>query len=71
MGVYIKVVSTGERPYYKKYEALQIPPHGRLIDADALDFGKVFVGASDFAQYCRDGAQSVIDSAPTIIEEER
>lgn len=38
----------------------------RLIDADALDFGKVFIGASDFAKDCRDGARSVVDAAPTV-----
>ena len=30
------VISTGVRPYYKKYQAIELPPHGRLIDADAI-----------------------------------
>ena len=29
-------VSTTARNNYKKYEAVELPPHGRLIDADAL-----------------------------------
>jgi len=29
-------VSTTAKNGYKKYEAVHIPPHGRLIDADAL-----------------------------------
>lgn len=49
---------------------IPVPDHGRLIDADKVDFGLVFVGASDFAQDCRDGAQMVLDKMPTIIEAE-
>lgn len=45
-------------------------PHGRLIDADALDFGKVFIGASDFATDCREGAKNLVSAAPTIIKAE-
>ena len=38
----------------------------RLIDADKVDFGKVFAGASDFAKDTREAAQSVIDAQPTV-----
>lgn len=31
------VISTGVRPYYKKYQAIELPPHGRLIDADKVE----------------------------------
>lgn len=28
--------STGEPPYFRVYDAIPVPPHGRLIDKDAL-----------------------------------
>ena len=37
----------------------------RLIDADKIDFGKVFIGASDFAKDAREEAQKLIDEQPT------
>lgn len=37
----------------------------RLIDADKIDFGKVFIGASGFAKDTREAAQNLIDSQPT------
>ena len=37
----------------------------RLIDADKIDFGKVFIGASDFAKDTREAAQKLIDEQPT------
>lgn len=40
----------------------------RLIDADKIDFGEVFIGASDFAKDTRNTAQELIDSQPTINE---
>lgn len=33
----------------------------RLIDADKIDFGKVFIGASDFAKDTRFGEQCFTD----------
>ena len=38
----------------------------RLIDADKIDFGEVFIGASDFAKDTRNTAQKLIDSQPTV-----
>ena len=38
----------------------------RLIDADKIDFGEVFKGASDFAKDIRESAQSLIDAQPTV-----
>ena len=29
-------IATGEPPFYKEMPAIEVPPHGRLIDADAL-----------------------------------
>lgn len=37
----------------------------RLIDADKIDFGKVFIGASDFAKDTRKAAQKFIEEQPT------
>lgn len=51
----------GDCRYMKGCEAVPVPPHGRLIDADALPrFGgrKGLIHASD------------VDAAPTIIEAE-
>ena len=40
----------------------------RLIDADKIDFGKVFIGASDFAKDTKEAAQNLIDSQPTAYD---
>lgn len=40
----------------------------RLIDADNIDFGKVFIGASDFAKDTREAAQKLIDEQPTAYD---
>jgi len=40
----------------------------RLIDADKIDFGKVFIGTSDFARDTREAAQKLIDEQPTAYD---
>lgn len=40
----------------------------RLIDADKVDFNKVFVGASDFAKDTREAAKSLMDIQPTAYD---
>ena len=40
----------------------------RLIDADKIDFEKVFIGASDFAKDTREAAQKLIDNQPTAYD---
>lgn len=35
--------STGEPPYFRVYDAIPVPPHGRLIDIDAPYEIKVYV----------------------------
>ncbi len=40
----------------------------RLIDADKIDFGKVFIGASDFAKDTREAAQKLIGEQPTAYD---
>ena len=40
----------------------------RLIYADKIDFGKVFIGASDFAKDTREAAQKLIDEQPTAYD---
>lgn len=79
----IKICSDGvtfedfdsERPNAKTnpvYKAVHVPPHGRLIDADALllklltaESGKVY----DYCYPCKEVLQAIKDS-PTIIERE-
>ena len=29
--------ATGERPFYREMDVIELPPHGRLIDADRLN----------------------------------
>ena len=65
--------------YWKEYPLVPVPPHGRLIDADALkdvqqadaDF---FKGSSDYGEKCRYdeaiNAVANIVNAPTIIPAE-
>ena len=43
----------------------------RLIDADKIDFGKVFIGASDFANDTREATQNLIDELPTAYDVDR
>lgn len=43
----------------------------RLIDADAINFGEVFGGQSDFAKDIRDSAQGLIDRQPTVFDNEK
>lgn len=43
----------------------------RLIDADKIDFGKVFIGDSNFAIDAREGAQFLIDAQPTAYDVEK
>lgn len=40
----------------------------RLIDADKIDFRKVFGGNSEFAKDLINGAQGLIDSQPTAYD---
>lgn len=53
-------------------EAVPVPPHGRLIDADALLSqykGNIWTAKTDYAEGLRDVAND-IKQAPTIIEAE-
>ena len=67
------------KPWKKKRKdcpLIEIPPHGRLIDADALDKTIEFIGEAEaqiygsqnwrFAMKCR----QALENAPTIIEAE-
>ncbi len=55
--------STGEPPYFRVYEAVPVPDHGRLIDADAFvpSDGYLF---SDGRLYV---STKSVNEAPTII----
>ena len=51
-------------------EAIEVPPHGRLIDADALTAKFKEIGLGDHSLIERlfaDGVYAMIDCAPTII----
>lgn len=72
---------TGERPFYREMDVLEIPPHGRLIDADALakclgitdmDCNKCAWGNHGFCGRCGDfnDACEAIEEAPTVIDAE-
>ena len=43
----------------------------RLIDADKIDFKKVFGGNSEFAIDIINGAQRLIDTQPTAFDKEK
>lgn len=43
----------------------------RLIDADKIDFGKVFIGASDLVKDTREAAQELIDKMPTAYDTQK
>ena len=49
------------------YEAVELPPHGRLIDEKAV-IGNAFNGEQNV--YSWDEIETAIDNAPTIIEAE-
>lgn len=57
-------VSTTAKNGYKKYEAVPVPPHGRLIDADALK--DMYPIESPFGFILH----SLISDAPTVIPAE-
>ena len=52
---------TGNPPYYATFKVVELPPHGRLIDADAIQDYNV----GTFGQRLL-----IIDTAPTVIEAE-
>ena len=62
----------GDCRYMQGCEAVPVPPHGRLIDADALlsqYTGYFWTAKTDYAEGLRDVAND-IKQAPTIIEAE-
>ena len=55
---------------WREYKAIPVPPHGRLIDADALPtydkpIGKMMMFGGEYVY-----TQTAIDNAPTIIPAE-
>ena len=54
-------MQTGEDPFYAIFDVEKLPPHGRLIDADAIQDYNV----ETFGQRLL-----IIDTAPTVIEAE-
>ena len=58
-------MQTGNPPYYATFKVVELPPHGRLIDADKLA-NETFYGATS-APYIT--YKKFVD-APTVIEAE-
>lgn len=63
--------ASAEEPFYKKMDVVEVPPHGRLIDADALEKCGEIVKQDQGYYYVKGIALTSIYNAPTIIEEER
>lgn len=59
-------VSTTAKNGYKKYEAVHIPPHGKLIDTDAVSLEG---GPYEYDEWCKWALEQYQD-APTIIPAE-
>lgn len=65
------VTTKGERPYYTQYSVVSAPPHGRLIDADALEVHDGWLSeAEGYSTHITFVYSNAIDLAPTIIEAE-
>lgn len=64
-------VSTTAKNGYKKYEAVPVQPHGRLIDADVLkDLYHFNTHDSDIDKAWTCNIRRSIDNAPTVIKAE-
>ena len=63
---------TGEDPFYATFDVEKLPPHGRLIDADAIQYTHAIARSLDdghnWNELCV--TQDEIDDAPTVIEAE-
>lgn len=60
------VISKGEKPYFTEYCVIEVPPHGRLIDADKLPMVDLFDNENWYTVVHKE----VVDRLPTIIEAE-
>ena len=62
-------IPTDEPPYYNKaFEAIELPPHGRLIDADAFLARNAYFADRDFINSKYDDTlKDLVDAAQTII----
>lgn len=62
------VTSKGERPFYTQYSAVPVPPHGRLIDADALIYQLAKQESVDRQPRAIRRAERIVANVPTVIE---
>ena len=62
-------IQTGEHPYYRAFEAIELPPHGRLGDLDALMLRVDCHGTNKFGMLDED-IREFIGCAPAIIPAE-
>lgn len=53
--------------YWEEMEAVKVPPHGRLIDADAIPYNKIMLENDDFYYGV---TMPYIDRMPTILPAE-
>ena len=64
-------IQTGEPPYYRAFGAIELPPHGRLIDADAtLLEAKRISGPMTGDGWSNWGVYALIERQPTVIPAE-
>ena len=57
--------ATGERPFYREMEVIELPPHGDLIDRDELIERAWRLNLST-----RELIETMLKTAPTILEAE-
>lgn len=64
------VISKGEKPYFTEYCVIEVPPHGRLVDAEALKEWSEIVPLTDDGGIDINDFDEYLVSMPTIIEAE-
>lgn len=67
ISVYLRDENDSRRFSVRVYEAVHVPPHGRLIDADALIAD---IRANSESYFADDFAHEWVDVAPTVIDAE-
>ena len=74
--------ATGERPFYREMDVIELPPHGRLVDADRMIkdikaqlhivrmLGYKEPVMDEIANEIENGFMQEIANAPTVLEAE-
>ena len=63
-------IVTGERAHREEHKVIYLPPHGRLVDADALYIEILNRGIDGLQMDDFSEIQQVIEDAQTVIEAE-